>query len=145
MATTPTNSNRAIVMQMLQAFEKKDVEKVLSFMTDDIIWFTQGDPKAIPFAGTHKGKKGVLGMFVKQGKLITAQEFQLKSISGGNTDDNPEEPVVVTIHEKVLVLATKKTYEMDFSLTISLKDQKVVGVVSLMDTLAVARAFDTVS
>ena len=84
-------------------------------------------------------------MFVQEGKLIKAQDFQLKSISGGNADDNPEEPVVVTIHEKVLVLATKKTYEMDFSLTISLKDQKVVGVVSLMDTLAVARAFDTVS
>lgn len=145
MATTPTNTNRAIVMQMLQAFEKKDVEKVLSFMADDVLWFTQGDPKAIPFAGTHRGKKEVLGMFVQEGKLIKAQDFQLKSISGGNADDNPEEPVVVTIHEKVLVLATKKTYEMDFSLTISLKDQKVVGVVSLMDTLAVARAFDTVS
>ena len=45
----------------------------------------------------------------------------------------------------VEVLKTGKTYETDFSLNILFENGKVKSVESLMDTLAVARAFGTAS
>lgn len=142
---TSFKTNSMIVQEILGAFQSKNLEKVMSFLSDEVVWIAQGDPKAIPFAGTYNGKEAILNRFVQQEELIAVETFQLKSIVGGKDQHNTNEPVVVIINEKVLVKDTKKTYEMDFILNFYLKDQQVVLIESLMDSLAVARAFDSVS
>ena len=87
-------NNKQILEKMLAAFAQKDINEVMSYMDDDVIWFTQGDPKAIPFAGTHKGLKGVLAMFEMQAKTIKVKPgtFKLKFMVGA--DDEAYQVVV---------------------------------------------------
>lgn len=130
-------TNKQIVEATLQAYQQKDLAKVLSMMSDDVVWVTQGDAQRIPFAGAHKGKKEVEKMFGIQAATIAVQSFQPLGLIGGEK----EATQVFMAHETVEVKKTKKTYEMDFALVITVRDGLIVKVESLMDTQAVADAF----
>ena len=133
-----TMNNKEIIQKMLAAYQQKDLPGVLNYMADDVVWFTQGDPTAIPYAGTYTGKKEVTGYFELEAKLIKAQSFTPTGLIGA--DDGAQQ--VFMAHETVLVNATGKTYETDFSLTFTLNNGLVTHVLSMMDTLAVAKAFE---
>lgn len=137
--SNPTNpmKNKEIVESMLAAYQKQDLATVMSLMADDAVWFTQGDPKQIPYAGTYTGKAEITGYFELESKLIKPVSFTPTGLVGGID----EATQVFMAQEKVLVIKTGKYYETLFSLVISLKDGKVIRVESLMDTLAVANAF----
>jgi len=130
-------SNKQIVMEMMSAYEHKDIPKVLSMMSTDVVWFTPGDPKTIPFSGTHLGREGVAAYFGLQAKILKFTAFKPLGLVG--SDDEPRQ--VVLINETALVLATQKTYTMDFALVITLENQMVTHVEVLMDTQQVAEAF----
>jgi ketosteroid isomerase-like protein len=138
--TKPNMSNKQIVMEMLQAFQKGDLPTLLGLMAENVVWYTQGDPSAIPFAGAHQGRDGVKNMFILQAQLMKVQNMSIKAIIGG--DDEAQQ--LVLAHESVLVNQTNQTYEMDFALVLTLANGQVANIESLMDTLAVARAFGAV-
>lgn len=136
--TNTTMTNKQIVQTILQAYEKQDLPTVMSYMADDVVWFTQGDKSAIPYCGTYNGKAAVEGYFMLEAKLIKATTFTPTGLTGG--DD--EATQVFTAHEVVEVLATGKSYTTEFAMIIQLNNGLVSHVTSLMDTLAVAKAFE---
>lgn len=131
-------SNKEIVESMISAYGKGEITTVLSLMSDDVVWFTQGDKNKIPYCGTYTGKAEVGGYFELQSKLIKATSFTPTGLVGG--DDETSQ--VFTAKEIVEVLATNKTYTTDFAMILTLNGGLVSHVTSLMDTLAVAEAFE---
>jgi ketosteroid isomerase-like protein len=136
--TSQSMTNKEVMEEMLAAYGKKDLAAVMGFMSDDVTWFTQGDKTAIPYAGTYTGKEAVTGYFELEAKLITATTFTPTGMIGGDNDAQQ----VFTAHEIVKVNATGKSYETDFAMIFTLENGLVTKVTSLMDTLAVAKAFE---
>lgn len=126
------------MQKMLGAWQKNDLEGLMSVFADDAVWYTQGDPQAIPYCGTYSGKDAIQGYFIKQAGMIKATSFIPVGIIGGDNDEQQ----VFFAQETVEVLATKKSYKTDFAMVFTFKNGQVSRVVSLMDTLAVAKAFE---
>ena len=131
-------TNQQRVAEMMTAYENKEIQKVLCMMSPDIVWFTPGDPKTIPFAGTHTGREGVAAYFGMQAKILKFTAFKPLGLIGAA--DGPQQ--VVLINETALVIDTQKSYTMDFALVITIQNQLVTHVEVLMDTQQVAEAFE---
>jgi uncharacterized protein len=67
MAVTSTvQRNIEVARKGYEAFNKQDVEAVMSLITDDAVW--HGGPRG-PIAGDYKGKAEILEFFGKFGQL----------------------------------------------------------------------------
>jgi ketosteroid isomerase-like protein len=58
-ATSLTERNRAIVEAMFEAANKGDVERVVSYLSDDV---TVDEPLFLPFGKVYRGKDEFLGL-----------------------------------------------------------------------------------
>ena len=63
--------NAAVVREGFEAFQRGDMEKIRSLMTDDMEWTVLGNN---PTSGVYKGKAEIIGYF---GKLIMETEGTL--------------------------------------------------------------------
>jgi ketosteroid isomerase-like protein len=57
--TSPTEQNRAVVEAMFEAANNGDVDRVVSFLSDDV---TVIEPRFLPFGKAYHGKKEFFGL-----------------------------------------------------------------------------------
>lgn len=138
-------TNKEKILALFKEFENPDkkqgLKNILSMMSEDVVWTTQGPSDLIPFAGIHKGKAGVKNMFETQHSVLMKPQFpEDPQIIGG--DDETTQVIYMPI-ESVKLKNSQSEYHTAFAMILSFNsDGLVSSVMSLFDTYAVAKAFE---
>jgi len=127
-------SNVAVVQQTYEAFGRGDIPGVLDLLTDDVVWTLQG-PTTIPFAGVHRGHKGIAEFFSLVEEALEFEHFEPREIvAQGDT-------VVVLGYERSLAKATGRPLEQEWVHIYTLRDGKIAMGRFFEDTAAEVAAF----
>jgi uncharacterized protein len=131
---TKTKSNVQLVQQAFADFGSGNIQGILDACTDDIVWSGPDNP-GVPFAGTFKGKDGVMNFFSTLAENVDYAAFEPKEFfSEKNT-------VVVLGHHTGTVKKTGKTYDHDWCMVFRMQDEKLRDYYAFVDTLDQAEAF----
>lgn len=126
--------NIEIVLLLYDAFSKKEINKIIEMLCDDVEWGEPDNPFN-PAAGTRKGHAGFLE-WVNIGK--DAEDTLILEPKKFLTDNDS---VAVIGYMKCLAKPTGKTYESDYVHFFKIKDNKVSKFQEFFDTYIAGEAF----
>jgi ketosteroid isomerase-like protein len=127
--------NVAAVQRVFEAFGRGDVESFLGCLSDDVEWVLSAVEGVVPYAGTFRGRDGVLRFLQAIGGAVEFEAFEPREfLAEGDT-------VAVVGFERGRVRATGKTFDNPWVLVFRLSGGKVTHFQSYEDTHAVAEAF----
>jgi len=138
-------TNKQRILAMFKEFQNPDkkagMQHILSMMSDDVVWTTQGPSDIIPFAGVHKGKTGVAGMFETQAQVLQPAEF-LANPQFIGADDETTQVFYMPLESVKLQAPPNNEYRTGFAMFFTFnKEGLIATVASIFDTYAVAKAF----
>jgi ketosteroid isomerase-like protein len=126
--------NREVIMQTYAAFQRGDVEGILTFFDESVVWVVPG-PSIIPFAGRFEGKEGVRRFFrAAVDSLDVLEQKTLETIADGDR-------VLVTGYERMRVRATGKEISSRWMHVYRLRNGKIIAFEEFVDTAAQASGF----
>jgi len=128
--------NLQIVKEVYRLFGERNIPAVLNYFDKDIEFVRPGNAD-IPFAGTFTGTDGLIRMFA-----VISQSIRLRSFIPEKFFTN-ENMVVVLGSDTAEVITTAKSYTSTWVQAFTLKDQKIIHVQVYMDTLTIAKAFQS--
>ncbi|MEV4607026.1 nuclear transport factor 2 family protein [Neorhizobium sp. LMR1-1-1.1] len=124
-----------VVQHYLDTFFRKDVNKTLECLTDDVVWKVQG-ASDVPTIGIRHGKDAVRAWMALFPENFEPLDFRVERIfENGDT-------AVVTGHFRHRILSTGKTFESDFAAICSVRDGKVSAYNFIEDSYGLWRAFE---
>lgn len=132
-----TNTERTpgqVVQHYLDTFFKKDVDKTLECLTEDVVWKVQG-AASVPTIGLRRGRDEVRAWMALFPVNFEPLEFQVE-----RTFENGDQ-VVMTGHFKHRILSTGKEFVSDFAAICSVRDGKVSAYNFIEDSYALWKAF----
>jgi len=127
-------SNTDIVRFMYKSFAEGKVADVLACYDKDVVWERPGFPE-IPFSGTYSGFDGMKKMLGIINETVNMIEFTPEKFL------NDENTVLVLGKDEAIVKLTGKRYYTNWVHYFTFKDKKITHVQVLIDTLAIAKAF----
>ena len=129
-----TDNNLELVKKAYEHFSSGNIPAFIELLSDEIIWVTPG-PAVVPFAGTRKGKKGVLEFFSQVTATTELKKFApVEMFTDGNK--------VIAIGEiDAVTLATGKSYSHKWFHEWTIENGKVINHYNFLDTLQVAESF----
>jgi uncharacterized protein len=128
-----SSTSVAIVQAIYECFKRGDIDGIIAFVADDVVWQGPVYPN-VPYAGVKHGKAGVLEFFSGlSGIEITL--FEPKEFLG--MDDR----VFVPGRWGGIVRATGKVFESTWFMEWVIRDGKVVRFQSNEDSAGTAAAF----
>jgi ketosteroid isomerase-like protein len=127
-------NNVDLVLKLYDAFSKREIDKILEMLCDDVEWGEPENPYN-PAAGTRKGHNGFLewlniGKEVEDVLIMEPKKFLTNNDS-----------VAVIGYIKCLAKPTGKIYESDFVHHICIKDNKIYKFQEFFDTYIAGEAF----
>ena len=130
-----TQENVQIVKDFFAAIGRGDKQGLLALVAEDIEWIIPGE--GWPLAGTHRGHAQLAAVLQKASEEIETTY--------------PTPPEFVAQGDRVLVVgvatgkiyATNKPYKDEWVFDITVRNGKVTNIREYIDTLALARAFET--
>ena len=132
----PTNVD--VVQRFYGAFGQGDIPATLDLLADDVEWTFQA-PTVIPFAGTRRGREGVVEFFSLVGETLEFQQFEPREfVRQGDT-------VVVVGYERNLIKPTGRTFEQEWAHVYTLRDGKIAKHQGFENTAAYVVALDAAS
>lgn len=75
-SSTTQQRNTATVQDIYACFGQGDIPGVLARLADNIEWWHAGDPSIVSYAGTFRGKEGVVQFFQKLGADVEFTGFE---------------------------------------------------------------------
>lgn len=127
-----TQESVQVVQEGFAAFGRGDLPGLLALMADDVEWIIPGP--GLPLAGTYRGRDGVAAFFQKLVQEDEILDFQPREfIADGDR-------VIVVGWERVRVKATNRVLELDWVMSFTVRDGKVVRYRQFSDTKAIADA-----
>lgn len=136
MASTSKMTPGEVVRHYLDTFFKKDVDKTLECLTEDVVWKVQGAPD-VPTIGLRHGKNQV-----REWMALFPVNFEPLEFHIDRTFENGDQ-VVITGHFKHRILSTKKEFKSDFAAICSVREGKVSAYNFIEDSYALWRSFQT--
>lgn len=127
--------NLQTIHRVYDAFEKGDVEGVVSMLTDDVRWTTPGPQDVIPYAGERKGHDQVTGYFEAFGGTAETTAFEPRTFLA------QDDTVVVLGHYTLRIVKTGKVVDNDWVHAFELTDGKISSFEGYEDSAAVVAAF----
>jgi len=125
-----------VVQHYLDTFFRKDVDKTLDCLTDDVVWKVQGAAD-VPTIGIRHGKDEVRAWMARFPDHFEPLDFRVERIfENGDT-------AVVTGRFRHRILSTGKTFESDFAAICSVRDGKVSAYNFIEDSYGLWKAFQT--
>lgn len=123
-----------VVQHYLDTFFRKDVDKTLECLTDDVVWKVQGAPD-VPTIGVRQGKDAVRAWMALFPDHFEPLDFHVERIfENGDT-------AVVTGHFRHRILSTGKIFASDFAAICSVRDGKVSAYNFIEDSYGLWKAF----
>jgi len=129
-----TRKNIELVLQLYDAFAKRDMKAILDLLSEDVEWGEPENPYN-PAAGTRKGHSGFLE-WAKIGR--DAEDILVLRPERFLTD---EDSVAVIGYEKCRARMTGIEYECDFVHFVVIRDGKIVKFQEFFDTYLAGEAF----
>ena len=129
-------TNAAIIQQAFDDFANGDIQRIVEKCTDDVTWASYDNQK-VPYAGTFKGKEGVLQFFKRLADSVDYSEFK----PGTFFSDDKQDAVLVHGHHAGKVKLTGKTFSHDWFMEFHLRDGKVYSYFAFVDSNDQAMAF----
>ncbi|MBS1656300.1 MAG: nuclear transport factor 2 family protein [Bacteroidetes bacterium] len=129
-----TQANIALVRSLYEAFFKKDINKILGLLHEEVEWGEPENPYN-PAGGTRYGHEGFLE-WITIGK--NAEEILELSPTKFLTD---ADSVAVYGRMKCKAIKTQKIYESDFVHLVVLENQKIKKFQEFFDTYIAGEAF----
>ena len=126
--------NVRVIKDAYDAFRSGDIDGVLSQLTDDVEWETQG-PKQIPYAGIFHGKNDVGRFFKILTETEEPQVFEPKRFFASG------DMVVVLGRYEARVKETGQTAAADWVHTFVFRGGKVAKYCEYFDTAKYAQAY----
>lgn len=123
-----------VVNHYLETFFKKDVDKTLECLTDDVVWKVQGAVD-VPTVGVRRGKEEVRAWMALFPVNFQPLDFQIE-----RTFENGDQ-VVLTGHFTHRILSTGREFSSDFAAICSVPDGKVSAYNFIEDSYALWRSF----
>ncbi len=123
-----------VVQQAYEAFGRGDIPAVLDLLTDDVEWTLQG-PSVIPFAGTFRGREGIVEFYSLVGETLEFEQFEPREfVAQGDV-------VVVVGYERSVVKQTGRRFEQEWAHVYTLRDDKIATGRFFENTAAEVEAF----
>ena len=129
-----TNDNIKTVQSLYAAFQKRDVNAILTMLSPDVEWSEPENPHN-PAGGTRHGQAGFLDWLRignESEEILTLQPLEFLSNA---------ESVAVVGHSTCRVRTTGRQYATDFVHLITFRNGKIVRFQEFFDTYAAAEAF----
>lgn len=126
--------NVQIVKESYAAFQRGDLDTLLSSLTEDVHWYVPGPPE-VPYTGIRRGRSGVADFFrdLLQADEIRAFEPEAYFAHG--------DLVVVLGHYVARVKATGQPAETDWVHVFELRDGQIARWAEYYDTAEFAKAY----
>ena len=130
--------NVQVVKQVYDAFQRGDIETLLSHVSDEIVFVIPG-PSQMPTAGNWRGVAGMRQFFARFYESVEFKEFNVRDyVASGDR--------VITLGDYVgLIKRNTKTVASEWAMSWRLRDGKVVEFREFNDTLTIAEGFDAVT
>lgn len=124
-----------VVMGFMAAMGAGDMEKMSSFMADDMVWHNEGD-SSLPWIGRWQGKEAIF-------KFLGVFSSNLKTTLWENTDAFAFEDTVAVFGnmDGVTTNSEQEIGEFSFALRAKVKEGKVVLWHWFEDSFAVSQAY----
>src|SRR5665213_405863 len=114
-----TQENVQVVKDGYAAFMRGDVPGLLALLAEDVEWHIPG--AGLPLAGTYRGHDGVANFFQKLVQDVDILDFQPREfVAEGNR-------VLVTGSERAKVKATGRTAEIDWVMSFTVRNGKIIS------------------
>jgi len=129
--------NTKIVKDAYEAFGRGDVQTLLGYFDDAILWKpVHGAGRHVPTAGERRGKAAVGEFFKIVSEQVNFLRFEPKEfVAQGDK--------VVAIGHYVAKAPTGRGFESDFVMVFTLRDGKVVEFQEFSDSAAINAAYDS--
>ena len=132
------SDNVAVVREFYATLERGDLPGVIEFVAEEIDWqspVTRSHPPEIPWSSIRRTKQEVAAFFKELGQNVKPEGFELFKISA--QDDR----VVVEGKNKGTVRKTGRTYEHEWVMIFSVRDNKIIRFRHYYDTADLVGAF----
>lgn len=133
MATTEMTAGQ-VVQHYLDTFFKKDVDKTLDCLTEDVVWKVQGAPD-VPTIGVRRGREQV-----REWMALFPPNFQPLNFKVERIFESGDQ-AVLTGHFTHRILSTGKEFTSDFAVICAVRDGKVSSYNFIEDSYALWRSF----
>jgi len=120
--------NRRRVTDMLEAFYAGDIERALSFCSDDIDFFSNAPVDILPHLGHHRGKDDVRQMWKTVHARYSSTRYETPFIAA--EDDR----VAVHIRAFFGKRLNNRIVQFDMAVFFTLGDGKIVKIREIIDT-----------
>ena len=125
------SDNVVVVRQFFDALERGDLLGVIECVGEEVDWqspVTRTHPAQIPWSRIRRTKQEVAEFFKELGQMVKPEGFRLVQIT--HQDDR----VVVEGQNKGTVHKTRRTYEHDWVMIFSVRENKIVRFRHYYDT-----------
>ncbi len=128
--------NTRVVQDAYAAFGRSDIDTLLTFLADDIVWVgVYGTKSHVPMSGERRGKAAVAEFFKQVAENITFSLFDPKDfIATGDT--------VVTLGHYTGMTPMQKKFDSDFAMVFTMQNGKVARFQEFCDSAAINEAFE---
>lgn len=124
--------NVRIMKEAYDAFSQGDMPKVFSMLADDAEYISVGPSDQIPWAGTYQGHDQIGQFFTRLGEALEFQAFSAQEyIAQGDK-------LAVLLHGRYKARSTGKEFETNPQHIVTLREGKVVQLITLDDTATIA-------
>lgn len=123
-----------VVRHYLDTFFRKDVDKTLECLTDDVVWKVQGAAD-VPTIGIRHGKAEVREWMALFPVNFEPVEFHIE-----RTFESGDQVVIIG-HFMHRILSTRKEFKSDFAAICTVRDGKISAYNFLEDSYALWRSF----
>jgi uncharacterized protein len=120
--------NKQLVADMLAAFYAGDIERALSYCSDDVDFFSNAPIDILPHLGHHRGKDDVRQMWKTVHERYASMRNEIPFMAA--EDDR------VAIHLRAFFVKrlNDRTVQFDVAVFFTLRDGKVVKIREIIDT-----------
>jgi ketosteroid isomerase-like protein len=130
--------NTRIVQDAYAAFARGDVQTLLGYFDDNIVWKpVTGAGAHVPTAGERRGKAAVGEFFKTVSETVNFERFEPREFVA-------EKDKVVALGYYTAKAPTGRRFESDFVMVFTLRDGKVVQFQEFSDSAAINAAYDAV-
>ncbi|HWK11961.1 MAG TPA: nuclear transport factor 2 family protein [Vicinamibacterales bacterium] len=132
---TQESRNTKIVQDAYAAFGRGDVQALLGYFADDIVWnAVYGTGPHVPTSGVRRGKAAVGEFFKQVAENVNFSRFEPKEFVA-------EGDKVVALGHYTATTPLGKSFDADFAMVFTLRDGKVVGFQEFSDSAAINAAY----
>jgi uncharacterized protein len=120
--------NKQRVVELLEAFYAGDIEKALSYCSDDVDFFSNAPVDILPHLGHHRGRDDVGKMWKTVHERYSSMRHEMPFIAA--EDDR----VAAHLRAFFVKRLNARTVQFDVAVFLTLRDEKVIKIREIIDT-----------